>query len=1157
MLGTSNEPRDTPTGLSSGDSSPAKVDNKVDPPDARPGQRASLLGSNSFAAMQAKSLALKEGMSTYAGSMSDTMNKQRSSIFRSARASTIAGTTQFGLANRTFEDFELRWGAGLAGDEDKMIEIEGEMPAGMIIECESRVDGFLCHILWFTAIYDLGFVPFFLSFLDFHNLEDNQDMRYVDMVVNLLCARALASRFWTSQIDLRLGKEVVDIKRIRKRVIKSQWFWVDLTGLLASCVFWMVPLWNSELVWPFALRLLRCWRILHTQTETTSTAQTELSASVYLVELGRLVASVFAVSHLFGCLWFCIGGLDPVNANPDKYVGSYLSAVFEATMMILGTTLPPNWTSAESTIAQIVTATVISIFGALHMSFVFAQLILIVQRMTILNLRQSENMALIQAAMRSLDVPQSLQVRVLSYHRFVAIFHHQEAYSALMSGLSKNLLIELKIFLFRGLIQRASFFSQLEPQLINRIVMAFEEVVFSPGDVIIRKGELADEMYFLIKGTCEVHLQNFGDIVATKQSGDFFGEVALLTNQPRTAWILAKSYCVCARLTKGKFDHVISNHAGPKEQILQTIRNGFETGMRGSVTGMPGAASYLQPIADGSWALSSLTASIRVHEDGAVEEIRGPVQARDEFSDDASEVWGAGSHADSEVCAENLPEKSPDDEVSVVISNPAENSVSGNADSVMVSLPGSVLGTSCKDIGKESAPLLRVADCTAVETVEGVNVDSYEGKKDSTSVAEDEPPGVSSLSASGSPDKSLKVLVPDMTTHPSSSSMTTHHDGLGASLMTTHHDGLGSTVPADDVFSTTTDKSGSEPESEARSGSGRGKKHSVQWKPQLIPSKFKGAVRTSLKTPPGSNGGSPTNSSRENMVKLRESGDEQTMMTSGQSTSSNAGPAVPMLRKASETMKQISGTVYSYAFQRRTSRPSIHVPVNEASRNWHESRHEEDFKIDSPLSSARDENHSRSPKTPSSKRSSKRWSATSVASHSTDHHQVYMDPAGNFTSVGNGIPYAAGGYPISNAPSVSGQSRAETVRSMEERRRISTQSVSFSRGSLLAQSYASGGSNMADKKLDALQESLGDIKGLLQELLNRVPSLPSPPPHPDVVPLPLSPPQPKAAANPPPDKSSCKSATLLPSSHGLDKPNLDSTQQLPIIDSTQQSTIIE
>ncbi|KAH6561616.1 hypothetical protein BASA50_002332 [Batrachochytrium salamandrivorans] len=116
----------------------------------------------------------------------------------------------------------------------------------------------------------------------------------------------------------------------------------------------------------------------------------------------------------------------------------------------------------------------------------------------------------------------------------------------------------------------------LEPYERHKIADALESVTFADGDCVIRQGDVGDCFYIIESGEATV-TQTDGNgvdhLMHAMKKGDYFGELALLTDKPRKATISAKGRLKCASLGKKAFVRLL----GPVVDIIKRNASNYET----------------------------------------------------------------------------------------------------------------------------------------------------------------------------------------------------------------------------------------------------------------------------------------------------------------------------------------------------------------------------------------------------------------------------------------------------------------------------------------------------------------------------------------------------------------------------------------------------
>jgi small-conductance mechanosensitive channel/CRP-like cAMP-binding protein len=123
-------------------------------------------------------------------------------------------------------------------------------------------------------------------------------------------------------------------------------------------------------------------------------------------------------------------------------------------------------------------------------------------------------------------------------------------------------------------VRAVDFLAALPPLELEKLARSAETHLYAEGEAIVRKGETADDMYVVQTGKVAVLMPGErGDKreVATLGPGKFFGEMALMTGEPRTADVVAKVDSELLVVSHGAFHATLAAHPELAETVSRVI----------------------------------------------------------------------------------------------------------------------------------------------------------------------------------------------------------------------------------------------------------------------------------------------------------------------------------------------------------------------------------------------------------------------------------------------------------------------------------------------------------------------------------------------------------------------------------------------------------
>jgi voltage-gated potassium channel len=116
------------------------------------------------------------------------------------------------------------------------------------------------------------------------------------------------------------------------------------------------------------------------------------------------------------------------------------------------------------------------------------------------------------------------------------------------------------------LVAKLPLFSHLDASRIASIARLLKLDVVPPRYTIVRRGEPGDAMFFIVSGEVEVEMRPHPVRLG---AGQYFGEIALLREVPRTATIMSVTECELLVLNAVDFRRLLDEHPAIKQSMRE------------------------------------------------------------------------------------------------------------------------------------------------------------------------------------------------------------------------------------------------------------------------------------------------------------------------------------------------------------------------------------------------------------------------------------------------------------------------------------------------------------------------------------------------------------------------------------------------------------
>ncbi|CAG5049597.1 unnamed protein product [Parnassius apollo] len=396
---------------------------------------------------------------------------------------------------------------------------------------------------------------------------------------------------------LEQGLMVYDSKKLAKHYLTSRAFLLDIAALTPLDLIQIKIGTNPIIRFPRFLKVYRavsCYYMVESRTVYPN-----------FWRVINLIHILLILAHWFGCFYFLLSEAEGFQGDwayphrPGDYATltrKYLGSLYWSTLTLttIGD-LPTPETNADvhggpkflprrglkSRLLQFRSnrGYIFTIVSYLIGVFIFATIVGQVGNViTNRNANRLEFERLLDGAktyMRHHKVPGGMKRRVLRWYDYSWSRGRIQGGGDINTALGllpDKLKTELALHVNLSVLKKVTIFQECQPEFLHDLVLKMKAYIFTPGDSICRKGEVAREMFIIADGILEV-ISETGRVLTTMKAGDFFGEIGILNLDglnKRTADVRSVGYSELFSLSREDVLAAMKDYPEAQE-ILQTL----------------------------------------------------------------------------------------------------------------------------------------------------------------------------------------------------------------------------------------------------------------------------------------------------------------------------------------------------------------------------------------------------------------------------------------------------------------------------------------------------------------------------------------------------------------------------------------------------------
>ncbi|KAF6024794.1 hypothetical protein EB796_016898 [Bugula neritina] len=363
---------------------------------------------------------------------------------------------------------------------------------------------------------------------------------------------------------LEEGVLQTNTRKMRMHYKNTMTFYSDLLCLLPLDFVYLSISYNSLLRAARLIKIYRLWTFIDTTERHTNYPN--------LVRTLSMIHYLFLIFHWNASFFYVVMKDSSVfnneiyNRNTAQVGHTYLHSLYWSVLSLSTISHLPHPRRPLEYVYNITTM----IAALLLFAAIMGMVAHIVSSMHFARKEFQARLDDIKTYMAQSNVPRDLQQRVIRWFDYLWKMKKSVNKSDTFDLLPDRLRTDIAIHIHLDTLSKVEIFQNTEAGFLKELVLRLEPVLFSPNDLVCRKGEVGKEMYIVKKGVLHVVDDN-GHVLATLTPGCYFGEISILNmgaiGNRRTASVKSVGYSDLFCLKKGALWDVLQDYPNARTRL--------------------------------------------------------------------------------------------------------------------------------------------------------------------------------------------------------------------------------------------------------------------------------------------------------------------------------------------------------------------------------------------------------------------------------------------------------------------------------------------------------------------------------------------------------------------------------------------------------------